>query len=603
MVDISLARFIREARRRRVFQTAALYFVAAWGILQVADLAFPGLDVPESAIRYVWIGVFMGFPITLLFGWRYQITSQGIVRTAPLASGESAGDLDLKTTDYVFLSALALVVVAISYGVIEEIREVEQPYGISAFGREILPNSIAVLPLANLTGDPDQEYFVDGLHDAMISNLTRIKALRVTSRTSTSVYKNAAKPLTEIGRELGVANVIEGAVYRTGDEVRITVQLINAATDENVWSQDYKRAVTDMLALQGEVARAIAEQVQVTLTPDEIRRLTKTRQVNPEVYKLYLKGMFFLKQLNPEVIPKGLDLLYEAIGIDPREPLAYAGLALGYNTIGHGIAAHEAFPKAIAAAEKALEIDEFSGEAWAALAEAQLYYDWDWTTSEASMLRALQLSPSMDHIRAHYAYLLILLGRSDESLFYAEEARSLSPLDPLWAGFAAWLYMIEERWEEGIDAAEECTSLAPGFPMCDYALGQLYSAMGDIEKAVEVHERMLPGSTMTNWAIGPTYAMAGRHDDARKIAELMAVDPTPRDMMHLAFTYSAMGEMDEALRWLELSFENKADWLPWIVLRHSYGGAVEPMRDHPRFKAIVEKLNLPPSKETIIAAN
>jgi len=603
VVNINLSQFIREARRRRVFQTAAIYIVVAWVILQVADLAFPGLDVPEFAIRYVWIGAFLGLPIALIFGWRYQITSKGIVRTAPLASGKPAGDLALKTADHVLLSALALIVVAISYGVIQEIREIEQPFGISAFGREILPNSIAVLPLGNLTGDPDQEYFVDGLHDAITSGLAQISALHVTSRTSTNVYKGVAKPLTEIGRELGVANVIEGSVFRTGDVVNITVQLIDAATDENVWSQNYKREVTDLLALQGDVARAIAEQVHVKLTPDEVKRLTRARQINSEVYESYLKGMFFVKQLDPEAIPRGLDFLHEAIGIDPREPLAYAGLALGYNTIGHGLDAHGAFPKALAAAEKALEIDEYSGEAWAALAEAQLYYDWDWTTAEASMLRALQLSPSLDHVHAHYAYLLVLLGRIDESFIHAEMARKLSPLDPLWAGFAAWLYMLDERWEEGMDTVEECLSFSPGFWFCEYTLGEIHRAMGDIEKAVEVHEKMSADLPMTNWALGPTYGMAGRLDDARKIAELMAANPTPRDELYIALTYSAMGEIDEALRWLELAYDDKADWLPWVALKNAYGGAVEPMQDNPRFKAIVEKLNFPPSNGAINAAN
>ena len=600
-MSTSLTLFVKEARRRRVIQTAAFYIVASWVILQAAALAFPGIDVPDSAIRFVWIGVILGFPIALLFGWRYQITARGIVRTAPLVAGEPAADLALKTIDHAFLSAFALVAVAISFGAIKEIREIEQPFGISAFGREILPNSIAVLPLDNLTGDPLQEYFVDGLHDAMISGLTQISALRVTSRTSTAVYKEIAKPLTEIARELGVANIIEGSVFRAGNEVRVSVQLINAATDENLWSKNYKRELTDMLSLQGEVARAIAEQIQVELTPDEVERLTIQRQVNPEVYEAYLKGMHFAKQLDPAVVSQGLDFLHDAIGIDPREPLAYAGLALGYNTIGHGLNAHGAFPKALAAAEKALELDEFSGEAWAALGEAQLYYDWNWTTSEASMLRALQLSPGLDHVRAHYSYLLLLLGRVDEAFLYAEEARAMSPLDPMWAGFAAWLYMLDARWEEGIDAANECLSFSPGFWLCDYALGQLYSAKGDIDKAVEAHEKMPPGLPMTNWAIGPTYAMAGRHDDARRIAELMATNPTPRDTLHLALTYSAMGEIDEALRWLEISYDNRSDWLPWMAFENSYGGAVEPMRDDPRFKAIMQKLNLPSGEETYVA--
>ena len=217
------------------------------------------------------------------------------------------------------------------------------------------------------------------------------------------------------------------------------------------------------------------------------------------------------------------------------------------------------------------------------------------------MLRALQLSPSLDHVRAHYSYLLYLLGRADEAFLYAEEARDLSPVDPMWAGFAAWLYMLDGRWEEGLDAAKECLSFSPGFWLCDYALGQLYSAMGDIDKAVEAHEKMPPGVPMTNWAIGPTYAMAGRHDDARRIADLKTAARTPRDMMHLALTYSAKGDLDEALRWLELSYDNRSDWLPWMAFENSYGGAVEPMRDHPRFKAIMQKLNLPSGEETYVA--
>jgi TolB-like protein/Flp pilus assembly protein TadD len=596
-------KFIHELRRRRVFQTAAIYIVAAWIILQVADLAFPGLDIPENAIRYVWIGAFLGFPIALVFGWRYQITSQGIVRTAPLASGESAGDLGLNKNDYVLLSALALIVVAISYGVVGEIRQVEQPFGVSTFGREIHPNSIAVLPLSNLTGDPDQEYFVDGLHDAMISDLSQISALHVTSRTSASVYKYVAKSMTEIGRELGVANVIEGSVFRTGNQVRITVQLINAATDEHLWAKNYQRDVTDMLTMQGEIARAIAEQVRVTLTPDEVARLTRTRQINPDVYESYLKGMFFMKQLDPDAIPKALQYLHDAIGIDPREPLAYAGLALGYNTIGHGLDTHGAFPKALAAARKALDLDEYSGEAWAALGEAQLYYDWDWWTADESFRRALQLSPSLDHVRAHYAYLLALLGRVDESFIQAEKARDLSPLDPIWAFFASWLYMTEGRWEEAISGAEECMSLSPGFPFCRYGLGQIYTAQGEFEKAIEIHEKMDRGTPPANWSLGPTYGMAGRHDEAREIAKAMAENPTPRDLLHLALTYSAMGETDEALRWLEVAFEARSDWLPWIVLDNAYGGAVEPLRNEPRFRAIVAKLNLPQFDEPIVAYN
>jgi TolB-like protein/tetratricopeptide (TPR) repeat protein len=584
---------IRELRRRRVFRTAALYIVAAWVVLQVAALSFPGLDVPAGAIRYVWIAVILGFPAALVFGWRYQITSNGIVRTLPATAGEQDADLALKPYDYALLAGLVVVIVAITAGMVGLVRDAEQRLGVSAFGRTIAPNSIAVLPLDNLTGDTEQAFFVDGLQDAIISGLSQVSALRVTSRTSARRYGGAALTIPEIARELGVARIIEGSVLQTGTQVRITVQLIDAATDMLLWADNFSRDVRDIVSLQGEIARMVAEQVDVTLTPDELARLTSMREVDPQVYADYLRGMFFLKQLDPASIPSGIEYLDNAIGRDPLEPLAYAGLALGYNTIGHGVDAHGAFPKALAAARRALELDELSGEAWAALGEAQLYYDWDWAKADEAMQRALQLSPSLDHMHAHYAYLLALREDWETALGEAERARDLSPLDPIWAGFAAWLYMIVEQWDDGIVAAEECLSFAPGFPLCLYALGQIHSARGEYAEAVAVHEQIARAQRFRNWSLGPTYGLAGRIEDARTVAAEMESDPTPRDLLHLALTYSAMGEVDTAVDWLERAFEARSDWLPWIVLDNAYGGSVEPMRSHPRYQALVARLNLP----------
>ena len=224
------SQFLRELRQRKVFRTAAIYTIAAWVTLQVADLAFPGLGVPERAIRYVWIGAFLGFPLAVVFGWLYQITPQGIVRSAPLVADEAA-DHSLKRTDYVLLTVFAIAIGGIIFGLLGEIRKVETGDPFDTTVREIHSNSVAVLPLSNLTGDPDQEYFVDGMHEALTAVLAQISALKVISRTSTSVYKDATRLLPDIGRELGVANIVEGSVFRSGDKVRITVQLINQRTD------------------------------------------------------------------------------------------------------------------------------------------------------------------------------------------------------------------------------------------------------------------------------------------------------------------------------------------------------------------------------------
>ncbi|MDH3578570.1 MAG: hypothetical protein OEO71_12230 [Gammaproteobacteria bacterium] len=588
---------IKELRRRRVFRTAALYIVAAWIILQVASLAFPALDIPDSAIRFVWIGAFLGFPIAVVFGWRYQITTEGIEKTRPLAAGEVTADLSLGRTDFILLAALSVVLVVIAGGVIREIQSVKGP-GLSVFGREIPPNSIAVLPLENLTGNPEEEYLAIALQEALISDLAVISGLRVTSRTSSGRYVNSNKSIAEIGVELGVAYLVEGTMQRIGDQIRLRLQLIDAELDELLWSDNYDRNLEDILVLQGEVARTVSDELGVELAQDERRRLTRTRKVNPEVYKLVVKGTYFAKQLDPVSIDRGLELLNQAISVDPREPLAYAGLALGYNIIGHGANAHGAFPKAKAAAQKALSLDEYSGAGWAALGEAEMYYDWDWDKARASQLKALQLSPSLDQMYAHYAYLLLLYGDVDEAISMAEKARDLSPLDPLWAGFAAWIYMLEARWEDAHQAIEECLSYSPGFSFCLYTEAQSLTAQGKVAEALEVLENGDQNDPFVLWALAPTYALAERREDALNIAQGWEAQPTTRNLMHLSFTHSALGDMDKALGYLEQSLEARTDWLPWIVFDNAYGGVVEPMRGHPRYQAVVDQMKLPLSRNS-----
>jgi TolB-like protein/Tfp pilus assembly protein PilF len=587
-----------ELRRRKVLRSGAWYIVAAWVVLQVADLAFPGLGIAEEAIRYVWIGVFAGFPLALLFAWRYQITGQGVVRTARLSAGETA-TLRLGKSDYVVLGAMLVVAGGVAYQLVAEIRQL--PSRPASVAREIPANSIAVLPLQNVTGDPEQEYFVAGMHDALITDLSKISALTVISRGSTNVYRNIVQPVRQTGLELGVAHLIEGSVFRSGDRVRINVQLIDSTTDQNLWSESYERDIRDVLALQGELAREVARQVQVQVTPDEETRLTQGLEVDPDIYEAYLKGMFHLKQYTPEGIGAGLQYLQEAIERDPENARAHAGLALGYNTIGHGIG-RDAFPKAVAAARRALELDDFSGEAWAALAEAQVYYAWDWEASEASYRRALQLSPNLDHARAHYAFLLVLSGRWEEAFAEAEKARQLSPLDATWAAFAAWLYMLVEQYDEAYAAVYESLELDPDMPLGSYTLVQILTSQGRFEEAIQVAERIPPNTQISKWALGPTYAMAGSHDEARQIATALAGDPGPKDKLHLAFTYAGLGEHDEAMLWLESCYETRVDWLPWIASPNAYGGVLEPLRQDPRFRALIDRLNLSPADSLALEA-
>jgi TolB-like protein/tetratricopeptide (TPR) repeat protein len=582
-----LSKFFGELRRRGVYGTAALYIVAGWVAVQVASETFPAFHIPEYAIRYVWIGVILGLPLALVVGWMYDVSTAGVRRTA----GPEDSDRALKRFDYFLLSGIAAASVALVLVLAGEIAKSRLPEVPEVAARAVDPHSIAVLPLDNFTGDPDQDYFVSGLHEVITAGLAGIRSLKVISRTSASAFVGSSLSLPEIGRALGVANIIEGSVFRSGNRVRITVQLIDARTDEHLWAENYERDIVDMLALHGEVTRAIAEQIQVTLTSEEQTRLSVTRRMDPEIYEHYIRGMYFLKQFTEEGLQKGMQNLYRAVELDPANARAHAGLALGYVTIGHGIG-RDAFPKAIAAARQALALDEFSGEAWAALAESQLYWDYDWESSEKSFRRALQLSPSLDHAHAHYAYLLSLLGRWDEVFPAAQKARELSPLDPTWPFFEGWLHMVQGRHELAEQLMREALELAPDNPFALYGLGQIHVVQGQIEDAIQVHERLPTGSAVRNWSLGPTYAMAGRTEDALAIAADMARDPGPKDKLHLGFTHAALGDFDTAMDWFEACYVDRVDWLPWIALVDAYGGSLEKIRRNPRFIALVAKLNL-----------
>ena len=213
------------------------------------------------------------------------------------------------------------------------------------------------------------------------------------------------------------------------------------------------------------------------------------------------------------------------------------------------------------------------------------------------MLRALQLSPSLDHVHAHYAYLLLLLGEHEKAIEFTEKARDLSPIDPLWAGFAAWLYMVEGRFEEATQTAEECLLFSQDLDLCRYTLGQIYSAQGDFDAAVETHEKIAVGDPFRNWALGISYALAGRKDDALQAIEAMSVNATTRDQLHITLAYSAMGDIEQAMTWLGVAYESRSDWLPWAVLPYAFGGSVEPLRDEAGYQVIVDAMNIPVAQQ------
>ena len=358
-----------------------------------------------------------------------------------------------------------------------------------------------------------------------------------------------------------------------------------------MWAERYERELRDVLSLQNEIVVAIAREIELQLTPQDQTRLASARPVNPETYEAYLRGTFYLNQGTPESIRRGLKHLRQAVEKDPADPLAYAGLALGYSQIAsHGPwAPEEAFTLAKGAAIQALQLDETLAEAHAALAQIRLYRDWDWPGAEQAFQRALELNPNLPQARAHYGWYLTLFGRQDEAVAEIERAHQVDPLNPMLATWIGDVHSGAREYDKAIEAFHKVLEVNPDFPWALRMLGFAYDGKGMYEEAIAVHEKAAAREPGSKWALAYSYALAGRRDEARKIAaEVEKGGDSWNKQINLAAIYTALGETDEAFRWLDAAYEKRNPFMPWLK-----GPLLEPLRDDPRLHDLLRRMNLP----------
>jgi TolB-like protein/Flp pilus assembly protein TadD len=455
---------------------------------------------------------------------------------------------------------------------------------------------MAVLPFANLTGDPEQEYLNDGVTQELITQLGRLhpSGLSVIARTSVMRYKKGDTPVDQIGRELSVEYVLEGSVQRQTNRVRITAELIQVRDQTQLWADTYEHDLSGFRAVQSEVAQSVAKALALKLLPAEQTRLASARSVNPEVYDAYLKGMFYVSQNNPESFEKGMRYLHQAVEIDPAEPLAYAGLAQGYVTLGHGGAEQaDAYPRAKAAAEQALKLDPEMAEAVGALADVALYYEWDWAKAEELFKRALELNPSLAITHYHYAWYLVLFDRLDEAIAEHKLARDLDPLRALNTGWLGGIYNYAGRYDEAIVEAKKALELNPKFWPSYHVLRVAYSNKGMHQEAVDAAMRLIElDPARGNAELVMAYAQAGQREKALAIVPKLKGN-TP-DFSRVGKAYLTLGDKDAALQVLEDAYKAHYAALPWIRTR-GYGW--DSMHDDPRFQDLVRRMNLPLDKK------
>ena len=456
--------------------------------------------------------------------------------------------------------------------------------------------SIAVLPLENLSGDASQNYFADGMTDELITDLAQISALRVISRTSVMVYKGARKPLPQIARELNVDAVVEGTVLRSGDQVRITAQLIEASTDKHIWSQSYEGELRDTLALQNRVAGAIADQIRINLTPREQAALKNVKVVNPDAYESYLKGRYFWNKRTADGLKVALAYFKQAIDEDPKYAQAYSGLADTYALLGDWqyavMTPKEAFPKAKAAAIKALELDSTLGEAHNSLAFVLEGFDWDFDSAGKEFQRAIELNPGYATAHHWYAWHLSLVGRFDEAIAEMRKAENLDPLSLIINADLAELLGLAHSYDESIRQSRKTIEMDPNFALAHNQLAQAYLQKQMYDEAVaELQEAVkLSGGGPTCIAnLARAYVASGKRKEAVKLLSDLKRRSNPgySNAAEIAMIYASLGDTDQAMNWLEKGYEERFN--PGVLLRPGF----DPVRSDSRFQNLVHRIGLP----------
>jgi TolB-like protein len=568
-----------------------IYLGGAWVTLQGIEALVSVLGLPEWVPGFALVVLILGLPIVLATAFVQEGVGAGEAgdEAPAVAKAEPVG-LHLVLTWRNVIVGAAIIFGLAGVGVA----------GWLLLGGEISRSpetirSIAVLPLENLTGDPGQEYFADGMTEAVISEFARLGSLRVISRTSVMQYKGVRKPLPEIARELNVEGIVEGSVFRAGDNVRIILQLIDARDDSHLWAQSYERDLRDVLALQGEIARAVAEQIRLRLTPQEQAALTVSRAVDPRAYDAYLRG---LEHRGPATYtrtwaPLAIQQFQRALELDPG--FAEGWVALGwvraeFGITGYNLRHRDQLSRAREAAYRALEIDDSLGGAHAVLGNSQFWYDWDFSEARRSYERAVQLSPSDPAALENYAwYLLLVKGEAEKALELSNRLLLVAPFDLFFRGARAKFFYYARQYENVLAEVERVRELAPEFSVIEAE--RAYDRLGRTEEAFRqaVAFRQTCGAPC-EWeleALERGWAEGGWERSRRAWLE-KATKREGFSPWRIALEYAQIGETDQAFVWLERGYHQHDPLMPMLKTPQ-----FDPIRSDPRFDDLLRRIGFP----------
>jgi len=582
--------FFGELKRRNVYKVAVAYAIVGWLLVQIATQVFPFLEIPNWVVRLVIALVAIGFPIALVIAWAFEITPQGIERTEvadtmPLAAGQ-------KKHAWIYV---AIVGAVLSIGLFFLGR-----YGFRngrSSSSELPQKSIAVLPFDNLSRDPDNAFFAEGVQDEILTRLAKVADLKVIARTSTQKFKSAPENLPDIAKQLGVMNILEGSVQKVNDQVRVNVQLINAMTNAHLWAEIYDRKLSDIFAVQSDIAKTVADTLQAKLTGSEKQMMAAQSTSDTAAYELYHKGRSLWEKRSGDNIPKAIAFYEQAIARDPNYALAYAGLAQAYILLPFYTGADrlDAFSKAKDAALKALRLDPNLAEAHAALGKVLFFSEIDLTGAMREYKRAIELQPN-DATAHHWLGndTLAALGRFEEAIAQGKRAVELDPLSPVINTDFGTIFYYAHRYEESARQLRKTLEIDPTFFYAHFNLGIALQAAGDLSGAIAEYEKAkrLGDNIYVSMLCAQAKARAGDKDAAlRMLSELDKISQQREVVGYVrALLYLSLNNKDEALRWLEQGFkERDGSNICWIKV----DPLLDPLHGDPRFEALVQKVVAP----------
>jgi tetratricopeptide (TPR) repeat protein len=569
---VNFKSFFAELKRRNVYKVAVAYAVVAWLLLQAASIFLPAFDAPPWVMKIFIIVIIFGFPVALIFSWAFEITPEGIKLESEIEENKS---IKRRTGRKIVAVTIALAIVAAGLFVYQLVRSKSDIAG-SPTTTTIANKSIAVLPFEILT------------------RLAKVADLKVISRTSTQHFKSAPENLPQIAKQLGVAHVLEGSVQRANDQIRVNVQLINALTDTHFWAETFDRKLTDIFAVESEIAKTIADTLQAKLSGSEQHAIAARPTESTEAHQLYLKGRFFWNKRTGNDLKKSIDYFQQAIATDPNYALAYAGVADAYVFLpGYTAGApRDCYPKAMAAAKKALELDDTLAEAHTTLALALWYYDFDFSQANREFQRAIELNPN--YATGHQQYgnnTLSALGRFDEAIAEGKRAVELDPLSLVINADLGMNYYYARRYDEAITQLRKTLEMDPGYYYAHVDLGQVLAAKRAFGEAISEYQkaRALNDDPFVLGLLGHAYASSGNKTEALKILDRLKEVSGQRYVSTYSFAivYLALDDKQEALRWLEQSYQDRAGAdIGWIRV----DSLLDPLHGDPGYEALAEKI-------------